>query len=176
MSDTCITLIPLQSADRPQFIRDLQTAFEIAVLEEYGPQEEEIVPAGEIEASLDAPGAEAFRVVSGGQIIGGVVVSIHPQTQRNSLDLFFLNPECHSKGLGLAVWQAIEEQYPKTRTWETITPYFERRNIHFYVNKCGFHIVEFFNPHHPDPHHPGSDLVGRDYYFRFEKDMPAPSA
>jgi len=21
----------------------------------------------------------------------------------------------------------------------------------FYVNKCGFHIMEFFNPHHPEP-------------------------
>ena len=31
------------------------------------------------------------------------------------------------------------------REWELVTPYFEVRNIHFYVNKCGFHIVEFFN-------------------------------
>ncbi len=23
---------------------------------------------------------------------------------------------------------------------------FETRNIHFYINKCGFHIVEFYNP------------------------------
>ncbi len=29
--------------------------------------------------------------------------------------------------------------------WETCTPYFEKRNIHFYVNKCKFHIVEFYN-------------------------------
>ena len=42
----------------------------------------------------------------------------------------------------------------KTIAWETITPYFEKRNVHFYVNKCGFHIVEFFNEHHPDPHDP----------------------
>lgn len=25
----------------------------------------------------------------------------------------------------------------------TCTPYFEKRNIHFYVNKCGFYIVEY---------------------------------
>ena len=29
-----------------------------------------------------------------------------------------------------------------------------KRNIHFYVNKCGFHIVEFFNSLHPDPRDP----------------------
>jgi hypothetical protein len=34
----------------------------------------------------------------------------------------------------------------------THTLYFEQRNIHFYVNKCGFSIVEFFHPGHPDPH------------------------
>ena len=28
--------------------------------------------------------------------------------------------------------------------WETCTPYFEKRNIHFYVNKCGFQITEFW--------------------------------
>lgn len=34
--------------------------------------------------------------------------------------------------------------YPDTKVWETCTPYFEKRNIHFYVNKCGFHIDEFW--------------------------------
>ena len=37
----------------------------------------------------------------------------------------------------------IEEKYPETKIWETCTPYFEKRNIHFYVNKCKFHIVEY---------------------------------
>jgi len=58
--------------------------------------------------------------------------------------------------------------------WETHTPYFEKRNIHFYVNKCGFKIVEFFNPYHPDTTR--MQAVGQDeafeYFFRFEKEMP----
>ena len=29
--------------------------------------------------------------------------------------------------------------------------YFEKRNIHFYVNSCGFHIVEFWNKYHHGP-------------------------
>ena len=43
------------------------------------------------------------------------------------------------------MWDEIEKMHPYTKVWETCTPYFEKRNIHFYVNKCGFHIVEFWN-------------------------------
>ena len=35
--------------------------------------------------------------------------------------------------------------HPKVKIWETVTPYFEQRNIRFYVNRCGFHILELFN-------------------------------
>ena len=37
----------------------------------------------------------------------------------------------------------IEKLHPKTKVWETCTPYFEKRNIHFYVNKCKFQIVDY---------------------------------
>ena len=66
--------------------------------------------------------------------------------------------------------KAIEQLHPQTKIWETVTPYFEKRNFHFYVNRCGFHIVEFFNPHHRDPSIP-EDMVGGDFFFRFEKRM-----
>lgn len=61
--------------------------------------------------------------------------------------------------------------YPQVSVWETVTPYFEKRNIHFYVNRCGFHIVEFFNSHHPDPNDPDmqADNLMNDGMFRFEK-------
>ena len=39
------------------------------------------------------------------------------------------------------------ELHPKIEVWETFTPYFDRRNIHFYINRLGFHAVEFFNEH-----------------------------
>ena len=53
--------------------------------------------------------------------------------------------------------------------WETTTPYFEKRNIHFYVNRCGFHIVEYFNSRHPAPNNPDSDDTDSDGMFRFQK-------
>ena len=65
--------------------------------------------------------------------------------------------------------------HPEVKVWETVTPYFEQRNIHFYVNRCGFHVVEFFNKFHPDPNdsEPVEELEEQfpDGMFRFEKVM-----
>ena len=62
--------------------------------------------------------------------------------------------------------------YPDTKVWETCTPYFEKRNIHFYVNKCGFHIVKFINEKNPEPYMP-EDFIGDggEGMFVFEKIM-----
>lgn len=64
------------------------------------------------------------------------------------------------------------------RNWIKITEYkglgilysiFWKRNVNFYVNKCGFHIAEHKDSHsqdqNSDDHHPDFD------YFRFEKVM-----
>ena len=52
---------------------------------------------------------------------------------------------------------------------------FGRRDDHFYVNRCGFHIVEFYNSHHPDPNDPDAgqqmDEQFPEVMFRFEKRM-----
>jgi hypothetical protein len=93
------------------------------------------------------------------------------------LDLLFVSPKSHSKGIGYAAWCEIERLHPEVKVWETVTPYFEKRNIHFYVNRCGFHIVEFYNSYHPDPHDPETGGENRfedeenDGMFRFEKRM-----
>ncbi len=50
--------------------------------------------------------------------------------------------------------------YPATKVWELVTPCFEKRNIHFYVNKCGFHLGEYFNARHQVPDYPAR---GYDY-------------
>ena len=72
------------------------------------------------------------------------------------------------------MWSQIEKLHPEVKIWETITSCFEQRNIHFYVNRCGFHIVEFFNKFHPDPNMPEAyvkefDEQFPDGMFRFEK-------
>lgn len=53
-------------------------------------------------------------------------------------------PDIIGKGYGSRAWELIEKSYPETIIWETTTPYFEKRNIAFYLKKCGFKIVDIF--------------------------------
>ena len=170
-----ITLTRLTEDDREQFILDNQEAFNYGALVEFGlrddhfEEEGEIISRETIEQSID--GGEAYRIREDGMIVGGVVIKV--EGDRGDLDLLFVSPRVHSKGVGHAAWCAVEKLHPEVTVWETVTPYFEKRNIHFYVNKCGFHIVEFFNKFHPDPNDPESAQELDDQFpegmFRFEK-------
>ncbi len=174
-----IELKPLVYSDREQFIKDNQEAFNYGALEEFGRRDDhfeedgEIISRETIEKSIDI--GEAYRIMQDGKPVGGVVVRV--DGTRGDLDLLFVSPKAHSKGIGYAAWCAVEKLYPEVTVWETVTPYFEKRNIHFYVNRCGFHIVEFFNSHHPDPNDLDSaeqtDDQFREGMFRFEKRMKA---
>ena len=172
-----LELKPLAEEKREWFIVSLQWAFKQAMLDELA-ENEEIISREEIEATMKADNAQSLQIEYQGQPVAGAVVRIDEQTQRNSLDLFFVTANEHSKGFGLAAWQAIERHYPQTKIWETHTPYFEKRNIHFYVNKCGFKIVEFYHEKNPNPHSPNLQKNEQnsplDEMFRFEKEMKTP--
>ena len=166
-----IELLPTR--DKENFIVNIQAAFKKAVVETYGDDGKEVIPREDVEKSFAAEGAEILDIVSDGKIVGGAVVVIRPNNH-NELSLLYINVDCHSKGIGAAAWRAIEARYPETKIWETVTPYFEKRNINFYVNKCGFNIVEFLNPYHKNPRfaeHRDEDFPGGDCFFRFEKVM-----
>lgn len=178
MKNARVTLVPLKEDDREQFILDNQRSFKFGAMQEFGERDshfeegEEIISRTTIEHSIDAPSNEAYRIVLDGRNVGGVVLAIDPETNRNHLDLLFVNPEEHSRGIGYGAWQAVEALHPETRVWETCTPYFEKRNIHFYVNKCKFHIVEFFCECNIDPNDPELPPDGEGgEMFRFEKVM-----
>ncbi len=172
-----VTLDPLTPDDREQFIRDNQEAFNFGALEEFGHRDDRFEEAGEIishetiERAID--GGEAYRIIYDGRPVGGAVIRVNGN--RGDLDLLFVSPRVHSRGIGYAAWCAIEQLHPEVKLWETVTPYFEKRNIHFYVNRCGFHIVEFYNSHHPDPNEPDADYETDEQFpqgmFRFEKRM-----
>lgn len=179
MEKSKVVLVPLTEKDREYFILENQRSFKYGALSEFGERDNHVDKDGEIisrktiEESLNAENNEAFLIMSDGIKVGGVVVGIDKETQHNHLDLLFTTPESHSKGIGYAAWQAIEAKYPETKQWETCTPYFEKRNIHFYVNKCGFQIVKFFNEFNPDPMMPteNSDIASPTEMFRFIKTM-----
>ena len=186
-----IMLVPLTEAERPALIADFQESFEhfqgnpqgsfvgerLAAREQSpaGPSEgsataQPILPLSDIEESLNAPGALAYRILEDGNVVGNVILTV--AGHRGEVLLFAMKASVHSRGVGTRAWFAIEAAHPQVREWTLVTPYFEVRNIHFYVNKCGFHIVEFFNEHHPDTSHPrGADepMGEADYMFRFVK-------
>ena len=172
-TENIVTLEVAKKEELSKFKRDLQESFAVAVIETFGSVLDGPIPSDkDIEASFNTPGAVIYHILSNGKKVGGAVVVIDETTQHNSLDLLFISKSEHSHGVGYKAWKAIEEKHPKTKLWETHTPYFEKRNIHFYVNKCGFKIVEYFNKNRPDPHIPeGEDLPGGEDFFRFEKVM-----
>ena len=173
-----VTLAPLQPADREQFILDNQRAFRYGATEEFGLRDDhyeedgEIISRATIEASIDGANAETYRILLNGERVGGAVISV--KGNHGELELLFVNSEVHSKGIGYAAWCLIEQLHPEVTVWGTTTPYFEKRNIHFYVNRCGFHIVEYFCPHHPAHNDPdASDDLDSDGMFRFRKELPS---
>ena len=175
-----VILVPLQPEDRDQFILDNQWAFKYGAQQEFGMRDErceegeEVISRKTIEDSIDGENAETYRIVLAGQKVGGMVLQIDKEAEKGYLELLFVLPEVHSKGIGQAAWKAVETMHPEIRVWETITPYFEKRNIHFYVNCCGFHIVEFWNKHKHGPTVPEEEEGDRsmdDEMFVFRKEI-----
>ena len=174
-----VILRPLAPEDREAFIRDNQYAFLYGATEEFGVRDEhfeedgEIISRKTIESAIDREGSEAYRIIADGKTAGGLVIHIDPDTGEGELELLFVSPDVHSRGIGYAAWQAVEKMHPEITAWETVTPYFEKRNIHFYVNRCGFHIVEFYNKFHRDPNdkegYEGPEEDEHDGMFRFRK-------
>ena len=119
------------------------------------PNQWQVLPDEDFYRSLRAEGAEAYEAVDvDGQRMGGAIITIDNSMHSGELAFLYVKVGVQSRGIGQAIWKAIETMHPEVEVWETCTPYFDRRNIHFYINRCGFHAVEFFNEHHPDPHMP----------------------
>lgn len=92
------------------------------------------------------PGSNAYKISEDGKPIGGVIVWINSKTHVNHLGCIFLDVNRQNNGTGKIVWEFIEQEYPETVKWCTETAAFSRRNHHFYVNKCGFHVVRIEEP------------------------------
>jgi len=86
----------------------------------------------------------AFKILLHDKPIGAVILWIR-RNNENFLGNIFIDPDLENKGIGTAVWKLIEAKYPDTKVWRTETPGFSKRNHHFYVNKCGFHIIKIVN-------------------------------
>ena len=161
----------LKPLDEEQFIKDNQAAFNFGA-EQYFNEEElkeqheedgQIISRETIVSSIHKEGSLKYRIIDEDKKVGGIILNL--KGEHGELDIFFVIPSSESKGVGQAAWKEVEKLHPEIKVWETVTPYFEKRNIHFYVNRLGFHIVEFYNVFNKDIHMP-EELDGM---FRFQK-------
>ncbi len=161
--------MPVENRDLEQYKKDMQTAFQLGAEEGGYPVNGEIIlPEEDINRSLDTPGMAAYKAVLGGEMAGGAIVVIDNEKQKGHLDFLYVKHGTQGKGIGKFIWFEIEKMYPHIKVWETCTPYFERRNIHFYVNVCKFHIVEFINKYHRNTDEEW-DMPDEDGMFEFRK-------
>jgi len=161
-------LRPLHADELERFKKDMQESFQQGAVDGFGSWDKEVLPESHIDRALAASGSIAYAAIVDGEMLGGAIVCI----ERDVGELEFLYVKCgvQNKGVGQAIWQVIEQLHPEVTVWKTCTPYFEKRNIHFYVNRCGFHIVQFYTDHFPDPHkEEGDDDEYFDGMFQFEK-------
>lgn len=92
------------------------------------------------------PDATARKILLDDQPVGAYILWLNQSSRCHMLGNIFVDPHVGSRGIGAATWAHIEREYPDARLWRTETPLFARRNLHFYVNKCGFHVVRIEDP------------------------------
>ncbi len=181
MDTNGIVLVLISEKELLYLEKKMEESFSVAVKEHFGENKLACVPPAEqLENAYYKADSKVYFIMKNEQPIGGAVLKINEETRHNKLELFFIFKEYLNQGLGLDAWKAIEREYPQTLVWELDTPYFEQRNIHFYVNKCGFHIVEYFNRYHHNPMMPARPHIDECGHteefddggcFRFEKYM-----
>ncbi|AJC65836.1 MULTISPECIES: GNAT family N-acetyltransferase [Dickeya] len=171
-----IRLIPVTESEKVRLFRDVQNSFQSGFEAVFGECAGTILPEQDIEYSFSAPNAESYFAILDGEVVGGAIITVNKKSGINHLDFLYVNAGCQNHGVGMGIWKNIERLHPETKVWETHTPYFDKRNIHFYINKLGFHIVEFYNARHKDPNYKDVAVeetrgdIDEDL-FRFEKVM-----
>lgn len=153
------------------FVNDMKEAFRDGSIKGMG-KDEDVLPEEDIYDSLNTEGAKGYVVIKEGEIVGGAIVVINDITNINYLDFLYVKVGHQGKHIGQYIWREIEKRYPDTVVWKTCTPYFDKRNIHFYINCCGFSAVEFFDRFHPDNNKPAIEEDDCfDGMFLFEKSI-----
>lgn len=107
-----VELKPLEALDTEQFILDNQEAFNYGALEEFGKrddhyeEDEQIISRNTIVQSINE--GETYRIMFNGQAVDGVIVKV--ENDHGHLEILFVSPRVHSKGIGYAAWLAIEKK------------------------------------------------------------------
>lgn len=91
---TEVQLVPLESSDREQFIKDNQEAFNYGAMVEFGlrdahfedKDDEQIISVKTIEDCIDS--GEVYRIIADGKTVGGAVIKV--SGTHGDLELLFM--------------------------------------------------------------------------------------
>ena len=84
------SLLPLEAKDLTNYKKDMQQAFQLGAVHELGETEAEVLPEKDINKSLSAKGAVAYKAVVDEEMVGGAIVVINKITQHNHLDFLYV--------------------------------------------------------------------------------------
>ena len=84
----------------------------------------EIISRETIISSIHHDNAYAYRILLNNVFVGVIVLTV--KEDFGELELFFVDPKCHGKGVGQRAWKIIENLYPNVKIWETYTPSLKR--------------------------------------------------
>lgn len=142
-----ITIVPMNAdnfdAAKKMMERSFATTMEDLPKNSDGNSHEQDLPS--IDGILEKPEETPLLFYMDGKMVGGAVLIVKGDNN-NILTLLFVDPTCFNQGIGYRAWREIEKRYPRTKTWTTETPTFLMKNVTFYVNKCGFHIIKVKDP------------------------------
>lgn len=101
-----IKLEILQNEDEGQFINDNQYAFKYGAeqyfngqeMSEQYEEEGEIISKDTIFSSIHRSGSITYHILLDEKPVVGIIISLNQNV--GHLEIFFVNPDCHSKGIG----------------------------------------------------------------------------
>lgn len=153
------------------FKHDMQEAFQRGAKAYFDAGCEEVLPEADIDESLNKENSIAYAAWLDDRMVGGAIVSIDLEKRRGELEFLYVKSGIQGEGVGASIWQSIERLHPEVKTWETCTPYFDRRNVYFYLNVCGFHAVEFLRDEKISGDENPTNATGEEDMLSFEKHM-----
>lgn len=170
---TEVQLILLEPTEREQFINENHMLFNYLTLKESEQNSDFLRLATNIPQDILSKVIYAktiYRIIQNEKLIGCAL--IQTDFDQGDLNILFVSPEFYNMDTSYSTLCAIIDIHPEVTVWETHIPFFEKHLIHFYVNICEFHIVEYYNKHHTDPNEKYFEVYD---YYRLEKILPTNS-
>lgn len=84
---------------------------------------------------------ECYTILENEDIVGGIVIVVKGNRHFH-LDLIFIHPDYHNRGIGMMAMRFIEKTYSATR-WTLDTPTWAVRNRYFYEKLGYVNVGEF---------------------------------